>query len=128
MYLVRNNSEFIRSNFKYSFLSIKFRKSVETFSERKQDDNTQLMRNTLKATNLVNIISMLYGMLYKNASTPVKSYNQSASAMMMPGSAIVKKQPTSTLELTALSLKALNQMSVLDMQIVQVGSNTKCLF
>lgn len=56
---------------------------------------------------------MLYGMLHKDASTPDKS-NQ------LSGSMNVKRQTSITLELTTLSLKLLNQMIVLDLNMVQV--------
>ncbi len=58
---------------------------------------------------------MLYGMLHKNASTPVK-YDPATSF----AENIKKKQPSSTLELATLSLKLLNQMAVLDLNMVQV--------
>ena len=91
-----------------------YRNSTNAFSERKPEDVTQLI-NTFKITNLVNIISMLYGMLHKDASTPVK-YDPSTSSVEN----IKRKQPSSTLELTNLSLKLLNQMTVLDLNMVQV--------
>ena len=56
---------------------------------------------------------MLYGMLHKDASTPVK-VNQSSSSL--PG---IKKQAAVTIELSVLSLKLLNQMIVLDLSVVQ---------
>lgn len=72
--------------------------------------------STLKATNLVNIVSMLYGMLHKDASTPVKS-----SSNLLSNVQNEKKQTSTTLELTTLSLKLLNQMIILDLGLVQVG-------
>jgi hypothetical protein len=58
---------------------------------------------------------MLYGMLHKDASTPVK-YNQSP-----PNTVNDKKQPFVTLELTNLSFKLLNQMIILDLNMIQVN-------
>ena len=78
------------------------------------EDSTQLL-TTFKATNLVNIVSMLYGMLHKDASTPVK-YDQTNMS-----TSNAKKQPTTTLELTTLSVKLLNQMIILDLNMVQVS-------
>jgi hypothetical protein len=57
---------------------------------------------------------MLYGMLHKDASTPVK-YNQLTSTNNN-----IKKQTTTTLELTNLSIKLINQMIKLDLNMVQV--------
>ncbi len=94
----------------YNFL----RKTNDIFSSKKTDDSTQFI-STLKITNLVNIISMLYGMLHKDASTPVK-YNQSP-----PSTIKDKKQPFVTLELTKLSFKLLNQMIILDLNMIQVN-------
>jgi hypothetical protein len=89
---------------------------LDIFSPRKTEDTTQLI-STFKATNLVNIISMLYGMLHKDASTtPVKFATTN-----------VKKQTPTTLELTKLSLKLLNQMSVLDLSMVQSLLGEECL-
>lgn len=87
------------------------------FTDRKPEDTTQLI-STFRSTNLVNIISMLYGMLHKDASTPVK-YDQTTNSV----DNIKKQQPFSTLELTTLSLKLLNQMTVLDLNMVQVSAN-----
>ena len=95
---------------------ITHRKTIDIFSERKTDDSTQLI-SAIKATNLVNIISMLYGMLHKDASTPVKSANQQNTN----STSNLKKQTTTTFELTILSLKLLNQMIVLDLNMVQVN-------
>lgn len=68
---------------------------------------------------------MLYGMLHKDASTPIK-YDQSTTNSV---DHIKKQQPSSTLELTTLSLELLNQMIVLDLNMVQVGlENLKFLF
>ena len=92
------------------------KKTLDIFSPRKTEDNTQLI-STIKATNLVNIISMLYGMLHKDASTtPVKFATTN-----------VKKQTLTTLELTKLSLKLLNQMIVLDLNMVQNLLGEECL-
>ncbi len=92
------------------------KKTLDLFSPRKTDDSTQLI-STIKATNLVNIISMLYGMLHKDASTtPVKFATTN-----------VKKQTLTTLELTKLSLKLLNQMMVLDLNMVQNLLGEECL-
>ena len=92
------------------------RRTLDTFSPRKTEDTTQLI-STIKTTNLVNIVSMLYGMLHKDASTtPVK----------LPTSNI-KKQTLTTLELTKLSLKLLNQMMVLDLNMVQNMLGEECL-
>ncbi len=93
----------------------KKRKTSDIFSTRKTDDNTQFIA-TLKTTNLVNIVSMLYGMLHKDASTPVKS-GQSPNSGVKP-----KKQPLASLELTTLSFKLLNQMIILDLNMIQVPS------
>ena len=90
--------------------------SIDIFSPRKIEDSTQLI-STIKATNLVNIVSMLYGMLHKDASTtPVKF-----------AGANIKKQTLTTLELTKLSLKLLNQMIVLDLSMVQNLLGEECL-
>ncbi|CAF0765123.1 unnamed protein product, partial [Brachionus calyciflorus] len=67
-------------NFLFSMTKFLYqKKTVDIFSEKKQEDTTQLI-STFKATNLVNIISMLYGMLHKDASTPVKSNHSQISA------------------------------------------------
>ena len=92
------------------FLSIK--KNDAFFTDKKSEDCTQLMV-TLKATNLVNIVSMLYGMLHKDASTPVKYENASLAAN-------AKKLHPNTLELTTLCVKLLNTMMLLDINMVQV--------
>lgn len=85
----------------------------DIFSKRKVEDTSHLLM-TFKTTNLVNIVSMLYGMLHKDASTPIK-YDTNGSAEQTK-----KKQPLSTLDLTTLALKFLNQMITLDFYMVQV--------
>lgn len=102
------------------------RKTTEIFSERKTEDSTQLI-STLKATNLVNIVSMLYGMLHKDASTPVKSIplnTSPPSTNNTNNNSNVKKQTDITLELTTLGVKLLNQMIILDLNMVQVRHRT----
>lgn len=57
---------------------------------------------------------MLYGMLHKDASsTPVKLGNNSTASLN------VKKQAGITIELATLSVKLLNQMIVLDLNVIQ---------
>lgn len=89
------------------------------FTDRKPEDHTQLIA-TFKATNLVNIISMLYGMLHKDASTPVKNDLTNNRVESME-----RKQLSSTLELSTLSLKLINQIAVLDLNMVQVRKKIK---
>jgi hypothetical protein len=60
---------------------------------------------------------MLYGMLHKDASTPVKGIQPGSSSSTCNTN--IKKQPIVTIELSILSLKLLNQMSVLDLNVVQ---------
>lgn len=94
------------------FLITKYSKP-DIFSKSKAEDIPHLL-NIFKTTNLVNIISMLYGMLHKDASTPIR-YDTNGSAEQTK-----KNQPTSTIELTTLTLKLLNQMIILDFYMVQV--------
>ena len=67
----------------------------------------------VKETNLVNIVSMLYGMLHKEASTPIKYLADGAAAQTR------KQQASSTLRLSTLSLRLLNQMAALDLAMMQ---------
>ena len=90
--------------------------SSDLFLERKPVDTSQLV-NTLNETNLVNIISMLYGMLHRDASTPIKYDHSSGTAERTR-----KQQPPSTIKLTTLSLKLLNQMISLDLFMMQVNT------
>ncbi len=95
------------------FLVIRKSSSWVFFTRLQTEDHSQLI-NTLKETNLVNIISMLYGMLHKDASTPIRYDPVNGAAEQTK-----KSQPPSSLELTTLSLRVLNQMMVLDVQMVQ---------
>jgi transaldolase len=107
-------------------------RSFDAFADRKVEDTTKLI-STLKATNLVNIVSMLYGMLHKDASTPVKSINHcdshntshSASSSNVTTAALAKTQTDSTLELSRMSIQLLNQMFLLDLNMVQVRRYSK---
>jgi hypothetical protein len=77
-----------------------------------RDNNCQLPL-AVKETNLVNIVSMLYGMLHKEASTPIKYLADGAAAQTR------KQQASSTLRLSTLSLRLLNQMAALDLAMMQ---------
>lgn len=88
------------------------------FSEHRQsassgENNSQQLVSTFKETNLVNIISMLYGMLHKETSTPIKYHANGSAAQTR------KQQAVSTLKLSTLSLKLLNQMITLDLGVMQ---------
>ena len=111
------NNDILQNSLNFLISITKFilaKKSSDIFTERKCEDSTQLI-GTFKATNLVNIVSMLYGMLHKDASTPVK-YEQSNSSHVN-----TKKLHRTTLELTTLCIKLLNNMIVIDLNMVQVS-------
>lgn len=99
---------------------------MDIFCERKSDDSTQLI-STLRATNLVNIVPMLYGILHKDASTPIKSiyFNCSTNignshAKSSSSSSSLLSKDVIDLELTTLGVRLLNQIITLDLSRVQV--------
>jgi len=65
---------------------------------------------------------MLYGMLHKDASTPIRYDPVNGAAEQTK-----KNQPPSSLELTTLSLRVLNQMMVLDVHMVQTALGEESL-
>ena len=111
--IVKSCLEFLISTTGYLMIK-KASITSDTFSERRIEENANLI-NTFRDTQLVNIISMLYGMLHKDASTQIKHEQSNGSS-----DSVRKQQPVSTVELASMSLRLLNQMIVLDLNLVQV--------
>ena len=76
------------------------------------EDSTQLI-STFRATNLVGIVSMLYGILHRD-SPPFAKNDQTANQP-------IKQLSSSTFQISIMSLRMLNQMAVLDLNMVQVN-------
>lgn len=76
------------------------------FEKKKQEDPTQLI-NTFEVTELVGIVSLLYGMLLHSGAP-------SRSDTPPP------EMPQATLQVTITGLKMLNYMAVLNLDMLQV--------
>lgn len=78
---------------------------------------------------MANLISLIYGILHKDASSTSIKYDQMTSSLSAATAAVPaslsmqtsKKLSAKTLELATLSLRLVNQIIVLDLNMVQVS-------
>lgn len=94
----------------YKFINTNlFCRNPNVFDKKKIEDPTQLIA-TFRVTELVGIVSLLYGMLL-HCNAPER------------GSGVVPPElPQHTLAVTTIGIRMLNFMATLDLNMLQVGS------
>lgn len=98
---------FIRVCFHISMIRFIFYfRKTSLFDKKKQEDPTQLI-STFEVTELVGIVSLLYGMLL-HSGTPSR------------GDAAPPEFPQHTLSVATTGLRMLNHMATLDLDMMQV--------
>ena len=100
------------------------RKTSDLFSDNHKSDDSTHFLSSLKSTNMANLISLIYGIMHKDASSTSIKHDQSSVSSSVPSSLSMqtsKKLSAKTLELATLSLRLINQIIVLDLNLIQVS-------